>query len=285
MRRPLLWMPTTARRNSTGPVRCCRMKTFNLITNITNGAGLQQHTELLRGLLEGAGHQVTLTMFTRNPTREERYDVNIFMELLGVQWLDSAGENWFIPNSEWYHSLWDRFLPRLDRILCTTQDCYRIWSKKVDAGKCVFIGFESRDIFDPTIKRKPIFLHLAGKSTTKNTGAVAAAWRQFRIPHQLLITSNEPSINPLCQNIPNVKVVSRLTDSDLVRRLNGCRFHVMPSAYEGWGHVLHEALGCGGIVITPNAPPMREFQGIAKELLVPVKETAPLQAAVANLFH
>src|SRR5450432_126850 len=259
------------------------MKTFNLISNITNGAGLQQDAEILRRLLESAGHRVTLTMFTRNPTREERHDVNIFMELLAVQWLDSAGENWFMPNSEWYHSIWDRFLPRLDRILCKTQDCYRIWSKKVGAEKCIFTGFESRDSFDPAVKRKPVFLHLAGKSTTKNTEAVAAAWRQFRIPHQLVVTANDPRINPLCQNIPNVKVITRLTESDLIQKLNGCLFHVMPSAYEGWGHVLHEALGCGAIVITSNAPPMCEFPGIARALLVPVANAVPMRAALANL--
>ena len=47
----------------------------------------------------------------------------------------------------------------------------------------------------------------------------------------------------------------------------------MPSEYEGYGQGMHEAMGCGGIVLTTNAPPMNEFPGIPQELMIPSSGT------------
>ena len=54
----------------------------------------------------------------------------------------------------------------------------------------------------------------------------------------------------------------------------------MPAGYEGWGHALHESLGCGAVTITTNFPPMNEFDGVARDLLVPYQDTIPELAAM-----
>ena len=41
--------------------------------------------------------------------------------------------------------------------------------------------------------------------------------------------------------------------------MNTNLFHLCPSMYEGYGHALHEGMGCGSIVITVNRPPMNDF--------------------------
>jgi hypothetical protein len=50
--------------------------------------------------------------------------------------------------------------------------------------------------------------------------------------------------------------------------MNRHRFHIMPSKYEGFGHYIHEAIGCGGIVLTTDARPMNEFRGITRQALI-----------------
>jgi hypothetical protein len=40
--------------------------------------------------------------------------------------------------------------------------------------------------------------------------------------------------------------------------MSSCQFHLLPSAYEGFGHALHEAFGVKAVVITTDASPMNE---------------------------
>ena len=248
---------------------------YNLISNITNGAGLQKDTELLKGLLEAHGHTVSCTMFNESNPTYRHHDVNIFLEVVAVGHFRYARENWLLPNSEWWYPCWDNMLPSVQRVLCKTRACYDIWCKKVGANRCVLLGFEANDFYQPNVKRVPTFLHLAGKSETKNTATVCAAWRDFNLPYPLIVSAFKPEIMKLCQRVPNLQLVERFTDADAVRVLNSSRFHIMPSKNEGYGHAIHEALGCGGIVVTTDAPPMNEFSGIPQQLLIPVNNSTP----------
>jgi hypothetical protein len=110
---------------------------------------------------------------------------------------------------------------------------------------------------------------LAGKSATKNTRAVADAWRNYEIPYQLTVASWHPHVNHFCKGIPNVKWVERFSEPELLQVMNENIFHIMPSAYEGYGHAINEALGCGGIVITVDAPPMNQCTGITVDATIP----------------
>lgn len=259
---------------------------FNIYSNLYNGAGLQKDWELIGGILRNAGHEVIPVDINRWRFQPNRVDVNIFLEIIDPAMLASgiARKNWLIPNSEWWGSDWDQFLHRFDLILCKTVDCFAIWSRKVGRQKCRFIGWESRDMRVPG-PRFPTFLHLAGKSETKNTAAVTEAWRQFKLPYPLTVSAFKPQIVKLCGDwnaqkqrlvpYPNIRQIDRFTDLQVTEAMNQHIFHIMPSKYEGYGHAIHEALSCGGIVITTDAPPMNQFKGVARDLLIPVsrKET------------
>lgn len=258
-----------------------KVKTFNIVTALNNGAGLQKDFELLKKIIEDCGHRAVGVPFQSGYIGPS-VNVNIFLEVLVPNMLHKAEKNWIVPNSEWWYSRpWDRYLSKVSRVLCKTRDCYRIWSARMPAHS-VFIGWESRDLYDQTIVREPHFLHMAGKSETKNTAAVAEAWRKHKIPYPLTAVAFKPCIVSLCKGIPNVTHVERLTDEDVARYINRFRFHIMPSKYEGFGHYIHEAIGCGGIVVTTDAPPMNAFAGIDREMLIPVDHTEPRLAAVFN---
>ncbi len=249
------------------------MAVFVLVSNIANGAGLQKDTEILRGLLESYGHVVHAEMFNARAPSFRHVDVVIFLEVVDARWIRYGRRRWVVPNCEWWYGIWDRLVPSMDRVLCKTKDCYDRWSRKVGSGRCVYVGFESIDYYREDIEREPRFLHLAGKSLAKNTSAVVSAWKQYQIQHPLIISTANPEFVRLAAGVSNVTVVERF--SDVTRIMNKCRYHVMPSQNEGFGHALHEALACKGVVITTDAPPMNEFSGIPKSLLVPVCRRMP----------
>lgn len=243
---------------------------FNVSTNLSNEAGLQRDYELLRRLLEAAGHSVHGIMFNTYGITPPPADVTIFVEVINPQHIAKDSQVWLIPNSEWWLPGFNGTLNLVHKVLCKTHDCLRIWSKKVGADKCQYIGWEALDLCDPTIERKPTFLHLAGKSATKNTQAVAAAWRDYGLPYKLTVASWHPHVNHYCKGIPNVNWVERFSEDQLRQVMNENIFHIMPSSYEGYGFAIHEALGCGGVVITVDAPPMNESTGIPLGLRIPV---------------
>lgn len=221
-------------------------------------------------MLERYGHTVRGEMFNAPDPTFRQCDVNIFLEVINPRHLTHARQNWIVPNSEWWYPEWNQYLNYFSRVLCKTRDCYDLWSRKIGPQKCVYTGFEANDYYAPDVPRVPTFLHLAGKSETKNTAAVMDAWREHHLPYPLIVSAFKPEIVRLTRGVPNVTQVERFPS--VVETMNQCRFHIMPSKNEGFGHAIHEALGCGGVVITTDAPPMNEFVGVDRRFLIPVSQ-------------
>jgi len=256
---------------------------FAIVSNIGNGAGLQRDYELLRAMLESRGHRVHGEAHNANAPTLYSVDVVIFLEVIDSRWFGRGKEHWLVPNSEWWYDRpWARFLPQLNRVICKTHDCMNIWKRKVDPQRCSYIGWEAPDMWRPEIQREPTFLHLAGKSDTKNTMAVIEAWKRYNVKAPLTVTAANPIVRQACCFVPNVTVHDRISASEISAALNSHRFHIMPSQYEGYGMALHEGLSCGAVMITTDAPPMNECTGLQQELLVAASYRQPLQSAVAN---
>lgn len=241
---------------------------------------MQRDAEMLAATLCELGHAVTLTHYHKS-WDYARHDVNVYLEVMddGGAWLDYAGENWLVPNPEWWGGGWDCYLPKFSRVLLKTRDGYRRWCAKVGEAKCTLIGWESLDLYEPDVKRKRVFLHICGKSETKNTAAVIEAWRRYNLQHPLIVSAFKENIAGLAKNVPNVTWVERFSEEELRVKMNECWFHLMPSKYEGYGHAIHEALSCKGVVITTDAPPMNEFAGVHKPLCIAVESAEPRRTA------
>ena len=248
---------------------------FNIISNISNGVGLQRDYELLRRLLESRGHEVAGVDF-RAPSAPCA-DVNIFLEVVTPAMLGAARENWIVPNSEWWHSRWDSSMPAIRRVLCKTRDCLRIWTHKTP-GKPTYIGWEAEDICQPEVERKAAFLHLAGKSQTKGTSAVIEAWEKFKLPYPLTVVSARTG----ARTSSNVRYLSWLSREDAIRTINEHRFFLMPSEYEGFGQSLYEAAGCGSIILTTDAAPMNEIPALIPECQISVSSHEQMKAATIS---
>jgi hypothetical protein len=235
---------------------------FNVITNWSNGVGLQRDAEMLRAELSRRGHMVNPIHY-QAPEHHEA-DVNVFLEVIEFKPSDPARHvpfeqlsamaprQWLVPNPEWFYSSWP--LEPWELVLTKTHDATRIFRALV-GDRCEYLGWQAHDFYDPTIPRTPRFLHIAGKSQAKNTTAVIDGVRRTGVPLTLVCSRQYP--------VPaSVTWHSRVSEDDLRHMLNAHAFCLLPSAYEGYGHSLHEAHGCGQIVLTTDAAPMNETQPI-----------------------
>lgn len=248
---------------------------FNVISNIANGVGLQRDYELLSQLLKDRGHEVAGVDF--RASLAPRADVNIFLEVITPGMLGSARETWIVPNSEWWYPAWDGFIPAVRRVLCKTLDCLKIWSQKAP-GKATYIGWEAEDIYRPEVERKKSFLHMAGKSSTKGTTAVIEAWERHKIPHPLTVVNSRS----IWRASGVVRYLPWMNREDAIRTINGHRFFIMPSEYEGFGQSLYEAAGCGSVILTTDAPPMNEMPWLARQCQVQVASHGQMRAATIS---
>src|ERR1035441_8126352 len=162
---------------------------FNLVSNITNGVGLSQDYAILRAALEARGHHVDGVLYNQPPTSAPKADINVFLELVTPQHFVLAREQWLVPNPEWFFR--GETLPHFSRILAKTKDGQQIFVRLTGdlqpKPTTSFLGWRSRDLYQPETPRQRKFLHISGKSQFKNTEAVLDCWHRFQPAAELLV--------------------------------------------------------------------------------------------------
>jgi hypothetical protein len=234
-----------------------------IVSNITNGIGLQKEWELLREFFISEGHEVVGLQYDEPFDESIKADLACFLEVIPRNFLGISERRWMWCNPEWM---------KPEMIKTAERSCEKIFSKTREAqrildplfpGRVHFTGFLCRDQFDSSVKREPIFLHLPGNSLLRGTDAVLDAWRWRRNGKTLdarLIVVGTSKFDCNGLNDDRVTFLERLSEEDLKEMQNRCRFHLMPSATEGFGFALHEALSVGAQLITLNQPPMSEIK-------------------------
>lgn len=222
---------------------------INIISNVNNGHGLQRDFKLYQEVL--AGHDVRGVQFDDIKPAPEA-DINIFDEVIEPYFFKFAKQNWLAPHAEWFDISWKKYLPIFDLVLCKTPDCKRIFK---DLGcKCFYSSFTSLD-FSTSIEKKPYVLHVAGRSQRKNTEHILRAWDINPMPLKLIVISSRFFPIKPKSNIIHYKQIS---EDYLHYLLNVSWFHLMPSAYEGWGHSVWESMAVGSIPIVADSAPMNQ---------------------------
>lgn len=227
---------------------------INIISK-KNKAGLSRDIQILTRELTALGHSVE---YVKSNVLQPipKADINIFLENVDDFFFPYADKNYLIPNPEWYECSED-LIPRLDMILCKTREAEKIF--KARNPNTTFMSFTCFNRLDKNVKKEfQLALHLAGKSLQKGTDTIIQSWsRNPHFPGLLLIRfqgSNE--IPPLY----NLKLIyTYLRETELIELQNMCGIHLCPSETEGFGQYLFEALSCGSVVVTTDAPPMNEF--------------------------
>lgn len=235
------------------------IRTALIVTSLV-GAGLEQEARLLKAVLESHDVKVSLLHYTDMSTHVGPVDVMFSLEVVMPRSLGLAERNYLFPNSEWWPPQNDQYLPRFHKILCKTQDCFEIWSRKVGMDRCAYTSFEAEDKYDPSIARELKFLHLAGKSEHRGTQAVMECWMSNKgLPPLTVICSNPEIIKKGVVHYPEAGsptmwITQRVPSEEIRRVQNSHKYHILPSEYEGFGHALHEGIGCDAHVITTAGP-------------------------------
>ena len=138
------------------------------------------------------------------------------------------------------------------------------------------------------VRRGPIrCLHLSGQSAVKGSEAVVEAWSRHPEWPELTVVrrgrryggEDAPPLPPL----PNVRYETDYVPDQQLRRLqNDCEVHVIPSQAEGYGHVIGEAMSCGAVVVTTDAPPMNELVTPDRGVLIRVARSEPMRRSMRN---
>lgn len=219
-----------------------------------NGVGLSLDVSLLTELFTSAGHEVEFHDW-ESPSMP-RADVAIHLELVSRTLAQCADRNIAMLNLEWYPTDWLKYLSAFDQVWAKSVYAMRFCRQR-GAKDVQLTGFMGLDLYDPDVKRELKCVHLRGRSTMKGTEQVIEAWRRSPELPPLTIISKGPLRLPESVS-RRITIVDTPTDEERNRILNESEIHVCPSAAEGWGHYITEAMSVGAVVITTDASPMNE---------------------------
>lgn len=271
------------------------MLRVNLLIHV-HTVGLRRDLKVFREVLRDRHVDLTVTAFdpalaprVRRGIRRafisavprRRYDLNVFVEEISEQWLPMARVNCLTPHQEWLSDASRALLPRMDVVLAKTRFAEKIFT---DLGRrTVYTGFTTLDRYKPDVTKDfNRCIHVAGSSRQKGTMAVNRVWRDNPSFPALDIYWYEHAAQPIAA--PNIRIERGfLPERTIHEAQNMCGIHLCTSEAEGYGHYLSEAMSCGAVVVSTDAPPMNELVRPDRGVLVGYSHSTP-QAAGTNFF-
>lgn len=254
-----------------------------VIGSALSSAGIASRTYFPRGrnfdlLFQRALLSVSTALGSRRKAR-----ANIFVEQVMPGWLSHAGCNVLIPNQEWCRPETLALLSRIDHVLCKTRYAEGIFC--AFGHKTHFVGFSSEDRFLSNAQKDfGKYLHVAGRSEQKGTRVLSRVWAKHPDWPALTIVTRNRHLVECDSETRNIRIITEvISTAELAAMQNEFGVHLCLSEAEGFGHYICEAMSCGAIVVTTNAPPMNELVTNERGVLVDFSESRK-QSLGKNFF-
>jgi len=239
---------------------------INIISNFQENTGLMQDVNLLRAVLTAFIPDVKLTRVPHMLPECPDAEMNIFVEVMNPALFSFARKNIWIPNPEWTYKTWIPYLKSIDEVWAKTTECYNIFNNL--GANTLNIGWSSLDkCWDLTEKKN---YHKAivpvGRNIFRHPKPILQAYDRIRqkdadfyrkLP-QLNIVYKPSAITiyvpPEIED--KVKIYAEvMIESDYNSLMKECGLCVCLSAFEGFGHVVNEAMSAGcNLLLSPISP-------------------------------
>lgn len=243
-----------------------------------NGAGLSRDLRLLTDALGEVGAQVQTTALPHRGRlaewltrvglvgRAPVFDLNLMLERVRPEFARTASHNVLVPNPEYFRPRDRAALDCIDAVWAKTHHAEQLFAALGVPTR--YIGFDSPDRLDPEVPRRHAFFHGPGRSNNKGTATLLRLWAAHPQWPTLTVAWRRKRVE--LDALPaNVMLIRDHLDDRAYRELqNAHRFHLCPSQTEGFGHYLVEAMSCGAVVVTLDAPPMNELVTAGRGVLV-----------------
>ena len=208
----------------------------------------------------------------------------------------------FVPNQELVGKHDEKLLlqkNRVTNVVCKSQYAYNIFKTFKTIHNCDwnvrFANFPpvlTTQYFDQP-KDRNVFFHPAGNSWMKNTSAVVNTWTRHPEWPTLIVSCKKP----LCFNTHHLALKKTVAAKNIIfsnflsslefdRIKKHAGYVILPSACEGFGHGIYEALENGNLLISADIPPINEsLKHNVNCLLVKPSVSVPLGTQNSNLIY
>lgn len=224
-------------------------------------------------------------------------NANIFVEQFpfynnydkNLEIMKSARVNLFLVNQDFFftNAVDMKLYEHIDLFLCKTLSAVKLIVSLNKNWKTFYMKFGTSIPINLDLninKKEELCLHLAGKSSLKNTYAVIETWLKHHdsLP-PIYISCYDfclKHINKLIsgKRLEDYKIklfVNPIPDNILFELKRKCLYYICPSAIEGYGHYINEGRIFKSIVITVDAEPMNELIDKTSEILIKYSKTNP----------
>lgn len=159
---------------------------------------------------------------------------------------------------------------------------------RLPASRVVAIPLAAARVFRPVEAdrpQKPYFLVVASHASRKNLKVVLEAWKTVHRQREVLlrVVGNVSGIT--MPNEPGLEILGLVSDPELARLYCGAQALLHPSAYEGFGLPVLEAMQCGTPVLAARNPAVEEVAGPAALYLDPADARPWVEAMLAVVEH
>lgn len=219
-------------------------------------------------------------------TKRPPFDANLFIESIFPEHLPLARVNYLLVHPEWFREENLPHLASIDAVLCKTPSGVEFFEDLPVAKR--YVAWTSPDKRIAVARSGSLrCLHLSGASALKGSEAVVEVWSRHPEWPELTVVRHAQRYGgeeaPPLPSLPNVRYETDYLSSERLTEIqNACSVHVAPSQAEGYGHVIGEAMSCGAVVLTTDAPPMNELVSSDRGVLVRVSHAEPIRRSMRS---